>query len=162
MTRSEELLCEILMDYNIPELPEAIKEGDTKVWVDAIATLTMRNMSTGYAYVRNIPGKYPRVMKLYGSGGIGEIRSLHPVSFLSDNYAPPVNNMNSLKAYVARRYKETNERVDNLTKDELITAAYAIAIQTQAEKAVSKQAIEEMIEKKFEEKAKENIKTYRR
>ena len=133
ITQKEKYLLEVLEYAGLTTLPKRFDpEKDKKVWVDAILEVRKVDGSSSYAYAKNVYGKSPRYVKVWGkSAAIAEILGVYPVSFLSKEYIPVMSNRKDVVSFIARMYGASEAKVASYTDDELKTLAYAAAIKNQ-------------------------------
>lgn len=133
ITKKEQSLLEVLEYTGLTTLPKKFDpEKGKKVWVDAILEVRKVDGSSSYAYAKNVYGKKPRYIKVWGnSAAIVEVLSIHPVSFLSKEFMPVMANRKDVVNFVARMFGASTEKVASYSDEDLKTLAYSAAIKNQ-------------------------------
>lgn len=133
ITKKEQNLLEVLEYTGLTTLPKKFDpEKGKKVWVDAILEVRKIDGSSSYAYAKNVYGKKPRYVKVWGnSAAIVEVLSVHPVSFLSKEFMPAMANRKDVVSFVARMFGASEEKVASYSDEDLKTLAFTAAIKNQ-------------------------------
>lgn len=130
MTQIEEFELEALRYAGLPEMPEEAGP-DTPVWIYAVAKLVMTTLSKGYAIVRNEYNGAPHMMKVFGTGAIARIESIHPYKFLDKKYVPTFKTEKQTKDFLAEVYGVERSSLNGLKKDTIAAMLYVYCMKKQ-------------------------------
>lgn len=116
MTQTQLEEFEALSYAGVPELPAPLKEGDP--WAKAIAKVRTYTNRESYAIVkRNFAGENPIVVKVFSTGGLAKIESIHPYMMIDISYAR-CNTIAELDQLLARVYKKKVSEIKPLTMEQ--------------------------------------------
>lgn len=145
MTRLEEVEMMALQYAQVPSMPDELDDS-TPVWVYAIGMVLLRSGATSYVILRNRYGYAPQVIKAFDQDGVVSIVSIHPYRFLDKAVLPPVGNVAGLRSYLSKVYDVPKERVEKLTKDELMKLTYSYCIKYQVARDKSEEGRMDRVE----------------
>lgn len=130
MTKQEQLEMDVLEYAQLPKIPEEATD-ETPMWIYAIAKIRTFTLSVGYAVVRYSYGERPTIIKAFYEGGFSGIISIHPYKFFDKKYLPALENIGSVRSFVAKTYGVDKAEVAKLGKKELLKLVYNYCIKRQ-------------------------------
>ena len=155
MTEQEKLEFEACQYADVPCLPPELgTEDDGRIWVNAIAKVITYEMRPIYAIVRNNMLGSPIVVNTFGEGACARIESIHPYSWLEDQYLPSKMKDSELKRYLSVRYDVPLKSLNNVSPEKLIKLALHYGIDAQIRKEKEERALGEHIQERRELRAK--------
>ena len=168
MTKLEKLEMEALSYAEVSALPEPVNDA-TSMWIFAIAKVLTRSNTYSYVIVRNKRSGDPVVIKAFDTSSIARFLEIYPYKMLSSEYVPSFKTLKEAKKYLAEVLGVCYEKVEPLTKDEVLDTIFGLSVDKQlydeekvksyaakrereqrermeAEKALEEQTIEEQVQ----------------
>lgn len=150
MTKRELLEYEALTFAHVPQMPPE-EDKDTPVWVHALAKIKTYDLEDTFAVLRNGCGENHKVVKVFGTGGIGKIVSVHPYEFLDGRLLPDMDDTRRMQEYVMKTYGVPEKKVRPLKEEQLRRLIYNAAINDQVSRAAAERKRLEELERKKNE-----------
>lgn len=116
-----------LLYAQCPKMPKMYNEtrDKGKVWIRAIARTVKVTGEESYAIVKNDWGRRMKVIKTFGSpAAISSVKAIYPYEWLEKELIPSLKTREEKIAWVAKTYKENEEKISVLNDDEIERLLY--------------------------------------
>lgn len=134
MEQKEKDLMDALQYAGVPKLPAMLAAGSRRIWTSAIMEVSKVNGEKSYAVVRNVYGRAPKIMKVFGSvAAIAKTGDIFPYAWLRKEMIPSFKSDEERTEFIAKSYGETGERVAELPLEDRDRLLYSFLIERQFE-----------------------------